>query len=93
MDVCELLTYWAEIRLHQLMDCGQGGKTDIGLGLPLEFPLMMMAKAFFKLLFIKMLTLVTICRVLSEDKDEVDESDYDDDNDDGSPHLTAEREE
>ena len=54
---------------------------------------MMMAKAFFKLIFIKMLTLVTICRVLSEDKDEVDESDYDDDNDDGSPHLTAEREE
>ena len=40
-----------------------------------------------------MLTLVTICRVLSEDKDEVYESDYDDDNDDGSPHLTAEREE
>ena len=54
---------------------------------------MMMAKAFFKLLFIQMLTLVTICRVLSEDKDEVDESDYDDDNDDVSPHLTAEREE
>ena len=54
---------------------------------------MMMAKTFFKLLFIQMLTLVTICRVLSEDKDEVYESDYDDDNDDGSPHLTAEREE